>query len=147
MSKLEQLNADLKAAMFAKDDVARGTLRMILADLKNRRIEVQRDLTDDDVIAVLQRGVKTRKDSFEQYQKGGREDLAAIEQAELDLLDKYLPQTLSEDETRAVVAAKIAELGITSKRDLGQLMKAVLAEHGAAAYGKLVSRLAGELLS
>ena len=64
MSKLEQLNADLKAAMFAKDDVARGTLRMILADLKNRRIEVQRDLTDDDVIAVLQRGVKTRKDSF-----------------------------------------------------------------------------------
>ena len=147
MSKLEQLNADLKAAMFAKDDVARGTLRMILADLKNRRIEVQRDLTDDDVIAVLQRGVKTRKDSFEQYQKGGREDLAAIEQAELDLLDKYLPQTLSEDETRAVVAAKIAELGITSKRDLGQLMKAVLAEHGAAADGKLVSRLAGELLS
>jgi uncharacterized protein len=147
MSKLEQLNADLKAAMFAKDDVARGTLRMILADLKNRRIEVQRDLTDDDVIAVLQRGVKTRKDSFEQYQKGGREDLAAIEQAELDLLAKYLPQTLSEDETRAVVAAKIAELGITSKRDLGQLMKAVLAEHGAAADGKLVSRLAGELLS
>ena len=147
MSKLEQLNADLKAAMFAKDDVARGTLRMILADLKNRRIEVQRYLTDDDVIAVLQRGVKTRKDSFEQYQKGGREDLAAIEQAELDLLAKYLPQTLSEDETRAVVAAKIAELGITSKRDLGQLMKAVLAEHGAAADGKLVSRLAGELLS
>ena len=147
MSKLEQLNADLKAAMFAKDDVARGTLRMILADLKNRRIEVQRDLTDDDVIAVLQRGVKTRKYSFEQYQKGGREDLAAIEQAELDLLAKYLPQTLSEDETRAVVAAKIAELGITSKRDLGQLMKAVLAEHGAAADGKLVSRLAGELLS
>ena len=147
MSKLEQLNADLKAAMFAKDDVASGTLRMILADLKNRRIEVQRDLTDDDVIAVLQRGVKTRKDSFEQYQKGGREDLAAIEQAELDLLAKYLPQTLSEDETRAVVAAKIAELGITSKRDLGQLMKAVLAEHGAAADGKLVSRLAGELLS
>ena len=104
-------------------------------------------MTDDDVIAVLQRGVKTRKDSFEQYQKGGREDLAAIEQAELDLLAKYLPQTLSEDETRAVVAAKIAELGITSKRDLGQLMKAVLAEHGAAADGKLVSRLAGELLS
>lgn len=147
MSKLEQLNADLKAAMFAKDDVARGTLRMILADLKNRRIEVQRDLTDDDVIAVLQRGVKTRKDSFEQYQKGGREDLAAVEQAELDLLAKYLPQTLSEDDTRAIVAAKIAELGITSKRDLGQLMKAVLAEHGAAADGKLVSRLAGELLS
>lgn len=147
MTLMDRLNDDLKAAMRAKDEVARGTLRMIMAELKNRKIEAQRDLTEDDVLAVLQRGVKTRKDSIEQYQSGGREDLAAKEQAELDLLTGYLPQVKSEDETRAIVAAKIEELGLTSKRDMGQIMKAVLAEHGAAVDGKVVSRFAGQLLS
>jgi uncharacterized protein YqeY len=147
MTLMDRLNDDLKTAMRAKDEVARGTLRMIMAELKNRKIEAQRDLTEDDVIAVLQRGVKTRKDSIEQYQSGGRQDLADKEQAELDLLTGYLPQVKSEDETRAIVAAKIEELGLTSKRDMGQIMKAVLAEHGATVDGKVVSRFAGQLLS
>lgn len=147
MSLMDQLNADLKKAMLAKDEIARGTLRMIMADLKNRRIEEQRELDDKDVVAVLQRGVKTRKDSIDQYQKGGREDLAAKEQAELELIAAYLPEVKTDEETRAIVAAKIAELGIESKRDMGQLMKAVLAEHGSTVDGKTVSRFAGELLS
>jgi len=146
MSLQDQLDADLKTAMRAKDDLSRGVLRMILADLKNRKIEEQRELTDDDVVAVLKRGVKTRKDSIAQYESGGRPELAAQEEAEIAVLAKYLPQELSEDETRAIVAAKIAELGIESKRDMGQLMKAVLAEHGDVVDGKTVSRFAGELL-
>ena len=146
MSLLERLDADLKTAMRGKLVLERDTLRMILAGVKNLRIELGREPTEDDVLAVLKRGVKTRKDSLEQYRKAGREDLAAQEEAELEVLATYLPKALGEDETRALVIALIAELELTSKRDMGTLMKAVMAKHGAAVDGKLVSRFAGELL-
>jgi len=146
MSLLEKLNDDMKDAMRAKNIVVRDTLRMVIAGTKNLRIELGRELTDDDVMTVLKRGVKTRKDSLEQYEKAGRADLAAIEKGELEVLAGYLPKALSEDETRAIVAALIAELGLESKRDMGTLMKGVMARHGAAIDGKLVSRFAGELL-
>jgi hypothetical protein len=147
MALIDQLNADLKAAMLAKDTVKRDTLRMVLTLTKNSAIELGRPLEDADVLACLQRSVKTRRDSIEQYEKAGRDELAAIERSEIAVLEGYLPKLLSEDETRALVAAKIAELGLTQKRELGQLMKAVLAEHQGTVDGKLVSRLAGEQLS
>ena len=147
MSLLERLEADLKSAMRGKLVLERDTLRMILAGVKNLRIELGREPEEADVLAVLKRGVKTRKDSLEQYRSAGREDLAAQEEAELEVLSAYLPKALGEDETRALVSALIAELGLTSKRDMGTLMKAVMAKHGAAVDGKLVSRFAGELLA
>lgn len=146
MSLLDKLNADLKDAMRSKDLVVRDTLRMVIAGTKNLRIELGRELTDEDVVTILKRGVKTRKDSLEQYEKAGRADLAATEEAELEVLAGYLPKALSEDETRAIVEALIAELGLESKRDMGTLMKTVMARHGASVDGKLVSRFAGELL-
>ena len=147
MGLFEQLNDDMKQAMRDKNTAVRDTLRMVLAGVKNLRIELGREPNEDDVLAVLQRGVKTRKDSIDQYQKAGREDLAAIEIAELEVLSAYLPQALSKDELRTIVQDIIAELGLESKRDMGKLMKAVISRHGAAADGKIVSGLAGELLS
>jgi uncharacterized protein YqeY len=120
MSLLETLNADMKAAMFAKDNLTRDTLRHVLAGAKNIRIELGRDLEDEDVTAVVMRGVKTRKDSLEQYEKAGREDLASVERNELTVLEKYLPKALGEDEIRAIVADAIAAVGAESKRDMGQ---------------------------
>jgi len=147
MSMLETLNADLKAAMLAKDTVTRDTLRMVLTLTKNMKIELGRELEDADVLGALQRGVKTRRDSIEQYEKAGRSELAEVERTEIAVLERYLPKMLSEDETRELVAAKVAELGISEKRDMGKLMKAVLGEHQGTVDGKLVSRLAGELLN
>jgi len=147
MSLLDKLNADLKAAMLAKDTVTRDTLRMTLTLTKNLKIELGRELTDDDVMGALQRGVKTRRDSIEQYEKADRGELAEVEKTEIAVLERYLPKMLSEEETRELVTAKIAELGLSEKRELGQLMKAVLGEHKGTVDGKLVSRLAGELLS
>jgi uncharacterized protein YqeY len=146
VSLLDKLNDDMKDAMRAKELVVRDTLRMVLAGVKNLRIELGRDVTDADVLTVLKRGVKTRKDSFEQYEKAGREDLASKEAAELAVLEVYLPKALGEDETRDLVAALIGELGLESKRDMGTLMKTMMGRHGAAVDGKLVSRFAGELL-
>jgi hypothetical protein len=147
MSLLETLSADMKAAMFAKDNLTRDTLRMILAGVKNMKIELGRELEEGDVRAAVLRGVKTRKDSLEQYEKAGREDLASIERAEIEVLSKYLPKALGEDEIRAIVAEAITAVGAESKRDMGKVMKHVLASHKGAADGKAVSRITGELLS
>lgn len=146
MSLIDTLNADLKSAMLSKDVMTRDTLRMILAGVKNLRIELGRELEEADVLAAVMRGVKTRKDSLEQYEKADREDLASIERNELVVLEKYLPKALSEDELRDIVAAAIKAVGAESKRDMGKVMKHVLAEHKGAADGKAVSRLCGELL-
>jgi uncharacterized protein YqeY len=147
MSLLETLSADMKAAMFAKDTLTRDTLRMILAGVKNMKIELGRELEEGDVRAAVLRGVKTRKDSLEQYEKAGREDLASIERTEIEVLSKYLPKALDEDEIRAIVAEAITAVGAESKRDMGKVMKHVLASHKGAADGKAVSRITGELLS
>jgi len=142
----EKIDADLKTAMRAKDVLTRDTLRMVIAALKNRRIEVGQDLADDDVVQVLAKSVKSREDSALEYDKGGRPELAQKERAKTAVLVGYLPQQLSEDETREVVRALIAELGIAEKKDIGKLMKAVMAAHKGKVDGKLVNRLAGELI-
>ena len=146
MSISERIDADLKTAMREKDELRRETLRMVVAGFKNRRIELQKDLTDADELAVVQKAVKQRQEAAAEYAKGGRAELAEKEAKEAELLAVYLPRQLSEEETRAVVGELIAELGITEKKQLGQLMKAVMQRHQGQVDGKLVSRLAGELL-
>ena len=146
MSLQERLQADLKEAMRSADAVARDTLRMVMAALKNRSIERGQDLSEAEELAVLQKSVKTREDSAEQYAAAGRQDLADKERAEIEVVRRYLPEPLSEDEVRSIVAAVIEKEGLSSKKDLGKVMKSVLAEHKGRVDGKQVQRFAAELL-
>lgn len=146
MTLQERISSDLKDAMRAGETLRRDTLRMVLAAMKNRRIDLGHDLTEADELAVVTNSVKTRTDSAEQYAAAGRPELAEKERAEIRVIQAYLPQQLGEAEVRRIVAAKIAELGATGKQDLGKVLKAVMAEHKGAVDGKLVQRLTGELL-
>jgi len=147
MSLLVDLKADLKAAMLAQDVTKRETLRMVLAAADNKRIELGRELADADVVAVIQKGVKSRQDSATQYRDAGRTELADKEEAEIRVLEAWLPVQLDEAETRAAVQAIVAELGLAAKSDMGRLMKELMSRHAGRVDGKLASRLAAEALS
>ncbi|MCA8980545.1 MAG: GatB/YqeY domain-containing protein [Planctomycetes bacterium] len=146
MSIQERMNADVKQAMRDGDDLVKGTLRMVIAEIKNKRIELQKDLTEADVEAVLMRCVKSRQDSEQQYRDANRPELAEKEAAEIAVIQKYLPEQLNEDEARSVVQRIIAEVGATSKKDMGAVMKALMASYKGKIDGRLVQRLVGELL-
>lgn len=141
-----QIQDDMKAAMRAGDTLKRDTLRMLIAAMKNERIERGADLDDDTVQAVVRRGVKSRKDSSQQYRDAGRAELADQEDAEIAVLEGYLPQMMDEAATVAAVEAAIAETGAAAKSDIGKVMKAVMAAHQGLVDGKLVNKLAGERL-
>ncbi|MEC8493612.1 MAG: GatB/YqeY domain-containing protein [Planctomycetota bacterium] len=141
-----QIQEDMKSAMRAGETLRRDTLRMLIAALKNERIDKGADLDEDSVLAVVRRGVKSRKDSAQQYRDAGRDELADKEEAEIAVLEGYLPQMLDEAATIAAVEAAIAETGASEKCDLGKVMKAVMAAHRGLVDGKLVNRLAGERL-
>ena len=147
MSLIEQLTSDVKDAMRAGETLRRDTLRMTLAAMKNRRIETGQDLDEDQQLAVLLSAVKSRTDSVTQYEANDRQDLADQERAEIAVLQGYLPKQLSEEETAEIVRAKIGELGLTSKSEMGQVMKAIMADHKGALDGKLVQRLAAQELA
>ena len=148
MSIQAKIEADLKQAMRDKNELARDTLRMVLSDIKKRGVDMQKDeIPPDEEQAVLLRAVKTRQESIEQFDKAGRADLADKERAEVRVIQTYLPQPMTEPETRAVVQAAIAELGIASKKDVGALMKPLMARYKGRIDGKLVQRIAGELLA
>ena len=138
MALLEQINADLKKAMLERDEVTRDTLRMIKSELLT--------LDDPDEIVVLSRAVKSRRDSIKSYVEGGRQDLAYKEQAEIEVIQRYLPKQLSEGETREAIAGIIEELGLSSKRELGQVMKELKARFPGQVDGKQASSIAGQLL-
>jgi uncharacterized protein YqeY len=139
MALLEQIDADLKKAMLARDNLTRDTLRMIKSELLT--------LDDPDELSVLTRAVKSRRDSIKSYLEGGRQDLADKEQAEIEVIQRYLPKPLSEDQAREAVAAIVAELGASTKKDLGKVMQEVRARYPGQIDGKLASSIAGELLS
>jgi uncharacterized protein len=129
MSLHEEIKGQIKEAMMAKDAVRLTTLRGLVSAFTNELVATQRKpqdfLTDEEVLAVIKRGVKQRKDSIQQFKDGGRADLAEGEQAELSILEKFLPQMMSRDEIKAVVEAKKAELGDVNQ---GLLMKAVMTD-------------------
>ena len=140
MSLLDTIIADLTTAMKAKDADRLSVLRMVKANLMNRKIEKGGDLSDEEITKALQSLVKQRRDSIEQYEAAGRTELAAKEAAEITVIDVYLPQAATADEVAAAVAAAIAETGATSMKDMGNVMKAAMANlAGKSADGKLVS--------
>jgi len=143
----DTLNNDLKQAMLRKDAARTGTLRLLLSAAKYHAIEKKRAaLTDADMIEVLRKQAKQRRDSIECFEKGNRPDLAEKERAELALIEGYLPPQLSPDELTALVKAAIAETGATTKAQTGLVMKAALAKAAGRADGKEVSRLVARLL-
>jgi len=148
---LDRLQADLKASMLAKDSGRTGVLRMALAAYKNEAIAKglgpQGKLSEADSIAVFKKLVKSREDSVEQYAKAGYADRAAAEQAEIAILKPYLPAMLEGDQLEAAIRQAIAATGASSKKDLGQVMKALHATTGGAFDGKAASQLIGSLLN
>ncbi len=140
MSLKDTIIADLTAAMKEKNADKLSTLRMVKANLMNRQIDKGGELTDDEIVKALQSLVKQRRDSVEQYEKAGRTELAAKENAEIAVIETYLPQGATQEEIDDAVAAAIAETGASSMKDMGTVMKAAM-EHltGKSADGRAVS--------
>ena len=140
MSLSEQIISDLTASMKAQDAQRTSTLRMVKAAIMNRKIEKGGELDDDEMQRLLRSLVKQRRDSIEQYEKAGRQELVDKEQAEITVIETYLPQAASVSEIEAAVTAVIAETGATSIKDMGKVMKAVQASlAGKNADGKMIA--------
>ena len=147
MSLQDRVASEIKAAMLAKDADRLSTLRLLKSALGYLQIERKTEsLPDADVVAVVQKEVKKRRDSVEQFEKGGRAELAAKEKQEIIVLEAFLPKALSAAELEALVKAAITELGATSKKDMGAVIKAVQAKAAGSADGKSISTLVGKLL-
>ena len=143
MSIREQILADIKEAMKAKDEFKRDTLRTLNAALKQVEVDQRIEMTDEVVLPLLQKEIKKRADSVELYLKGGREDLAKKEQSEIELIKAYLPAQLSDDELKEKIKSIIEKIG----KNLGAVMKMAKDEIGASAEAKRISMIAKELLS
>lgn len=138
----EKLTADMKTAMKEKNSLRLEAIRFLQAAIKNREIEMRPDpITNDEVMAVVKRMVKQRKESIEQYKAAARQDLVDKETSELQILEEYLPAQMSREQIEAVVAATVAEVGASSIKDMGTVMKAVMAKTQGAADNKIVSEL------
>jgi uncharacterized protein YqeY len=148
MSLLTQINADITSAMRARETDRLGTLRLLKSALVNRGVERGRELDEAEERQVLQQMVKQRRDAIEQFRSGNREDLAAKDEAEIALLNTYLPPAAGEGAIEAAVDAAIAETGASGVKDMGRVMKATLAKlSGVTADGRLVSETVKRKLS
>ncbi len=148
MSLTEQIQKDMTDAMRARDERRLSALRMVKSALKNREIEKRGPLDDKEALQVLNTLVKQRKDSIEQFTKGGRKELAEKEAAELALIESYMPKAIAEEEIVGTVKATIAEMGSPTMKDMGTVMKNVMAKFaGARVDGKQVSDVVKRELS
>ncbi len=147
MSLKQQISDDTKDAMKARDADKVSTLRFLQAAVKNKEIEIRPNaLTDEDVVTVLRKSVKQRQDSIEQYVSAGRTDLADKEKMELSIIEGYLPKQMSADQIEAVVKQAIKDVGATSPKEMGAVMKAVQAKTNGTADNKIVSEIVKKLL-
>lgn len=147
MSLQDELMDDLKEALRDKDEVRKGTIRVLLAALKNARVAKNADLDDDEQIAVLTREVKQRRDALAEFEKAGREDLVTSEVAALEVLQDYMPQMLSEDEIADLAREAIVEVGATGPAQTGEVMRVVMGRVKGRAEGREVSRIVRGLLA
>ncbi len=144
----EQLRSDLRDAMRAKDVPRRSTIRMLEAAIKNAEIEKRgAELPESDVLAILQRQVKQRRESIEQFEKGGRDDLAEIERVEIAIIEQYLPRQLSREEVTERARAVIDQVGASGPGDRGKVMGMLMKELRGEADGSLVNAVVGQLLA
>ena len=147
----DDIKAATVTAMKAKEKARTATLRQISAKIKDRDIEERtsgKDIPDDELVtSVLQKMAKQRRESIEMYEQGGRQELADNEKAELAVIEEFLPQMMSEDETKAAIEAIKAETGASTMKDMGQVMGALIGKYGAVLDGKLASGLVKAALS
>ncbi len=138
MSLRDKINDDMKAAMKAREADKLGAIRLLTSALKQKEVDERVEITDDIVLAIIEKMLKQRKDSIEQYTAGNRMDLVAVEEFEVSVLQAYMPAQLSEDEVKAILAATIAEVGATSGKDMGKVIAALRPKvAGRADMGKL----------
>jgi uncharacterized protein YqeY len=148
MTLQEQIQSDLAEAMKSKDPLRLSVLRMMKTAVKNKEIEKMKPLEAAEVLSVLNTLVKQRKDSVEQFRKGGREELAQKEEAEIRIIEGYLPAAASDDDIRTAIEAAIEETGAASMKDMGRVMKATMTRlSGKTADGSRISQLVKEKLS
>lgn len=147
MTLSSRLQEDLTAAIRDRDELRRDTLRMVIAAAYNSAKQARRDLTDDEVVQVLTREVKTRTESVEAFSAAGRPEAAAREQAEIEIIRAYLPEQLDTAELEPLVRAAVAESGATSPREMGKVMAALMPKVRGRADGKLVSELVARELT
>ncbi len=154
MSLEKKLTDDMKQAMRDGNVVARDTLRMVMADMKNKAMQLRTErgegevqLTEEEAQAVLIRAVKTRRDSVREYDAANRPELSAIESAEIAVIEGYLPKQLSPEETKAAVEELVSELGLSSMKDIGALMKGLKQKFGSTIDGKAAQQAARGILS
>jgi len=141
MAILTQLTDDMKQAMRDKDKVALTAIRALKTAITNQEKDAGGELNDTDVIGIIRKQVKQRQDSIAQYNDAGRPELAETEQLEINVLEKYLPQALSEDEIKEIVAQSVAEAEASSMADMGKVMKLAQAKAQGRAEGKVLSQL------
>ncbi|EKD48333.1 MAG: GatB/Yqey family protein [uncultured bacterium] len=144
----EKINAELKAAMLARDEVKVSALRMLKAAVMKFEVSggEKKEATDEDVMVLIKKELKSRKDSIDQFKAGGREDLVVKEEAEIKALEGYLPKQMSEDEVRAVVKQVVAEMGVGGPAAMGKVMGACMGKLKGQADGTMVNKLVKEML-
>lgn len=147
MTLLERIESAMRDAMRARDERRTITLRSAMAAAHNRKIELGRDLTDDEVVDVLGKGVKTRRESIEIYRNAGREDRAEPEEAEVAILTEFLPEQLSTEKVEALARAAVAETGASGPADMGRVMGALAKQTKGRADGRMVSEIVRRLLA
>ena len=147
MSTTAQIESDLKAARLARDDERRDALSLILNALRQAQKELQRPLSEEEELQVLQRERKRRVEAAEAFRDGGREERAEAEEAELVVLEEYMPEQLSEEEIEEIIDDVISEVGATSIRDLGRVMAGVMHQTSGRADGSTVNQLVKEKLA
>lgn len=147
MTLRERIQSDITAAMRSGEALRRDTLRMAESAIYNAEKRERREYSDDEIAAVVSREVKTRRESVEAFRKGGREDLASKEEAEIAILAVYLPEQLSEAEIERLVRDAVAATGASSPRDMGKVMGAVSPKTKGRADGRVVSQVAARVLA
>jgi hypothetical protein len=146
MNLSERLNDDMKQAMRSQDKFKLTTIRMMRASVKNLEIDLKRSLEDNEVLEILGREIKIRKDSLQEFKKAGRDDLVTGLAAEIEIISQYLPEQLTEEEIQEIVRQTIQELGASSKADMGKVMSALMPKTKGRADGKLVNQYVQQLL-
>ena len=141
MNLQDEISAALKDAMRAKDEAKLASLRLVLTAIKNREKEVRRSLEDQEVISLISTQIKQRKESIDHYRKAGREDLVKAEESELQILEAYMPEQLSEEDIVQAVKQVVGELKARDMKDMGRVMKTLMSRLGGSADGKLVSEV------
>jgi Uncharacterized conserved protein len=142
-----KLQEEMKAAMKSGDKDKLSTIRMLISEIKKVQIDSKKELTDEEIISIMQKYIKQRKEAYTQYEQAGRKDLAEKELKEIEIVQQFLPPPLSEEELIKIVEETIHEVGASSIKDMGKVVKAVMDKVKGRAEGSLISKIVKEKLS